>query len=442
MRLYSQPNPPDATFDLERSFGPFLVLRNLSDGDWCLLDGRLRDPENESQPWLGYNAGPLFGIAQQLEAWTGQEQRQQIHRSVTRSIYEQFEEEVAQLAKQTEPIQATLRQSSAVNEVQLRNTVLTIEFHDSNFADQFYQRRFAVGLLFDFDSQKRIRIQTNLAYRERELKILEQQLAQLLDQAAKFKETEIAPPADLDSKYEFHRRLIQAKLSRAAGKTIATDATGFIEQQLASRPSLAHLKTVIVDAKNYGQYREQILAMQQLVYEPARQTPAAEFDLLFESQQPLGIVLLEGDRIVAMNFAGRLALFTDERGVSTDPYLDDPTAYYSMDLTVVPDYRGGLGRLMKCALSLLAIEKGVSAIHGRNRDRLARSMWAINLSLGSHELQHLKDDYPDEGPYRDCIYYRCPLEWKSDQCAKHQLDFNNLSARMASTINGPVPANY
>ena len=109
-----------------------------------------------------------------------------------------------------------------------------------------------------------------------------------------------------------------------------------------------------------------------------------------------------------------------------------------MDLTVAPQFHGGVGRIMKQAQMLLAIENDVSAILGRNRDRLAAGMWAINLSLGSYELQNLKDDYPDGGEFRDCIYYRCPLKWE------HQFkeaDVQRMVDSLAEIISGSSSGN-
>ena len=123
------------------------------------------------------------------------------------------------------------------------------------------------------------------------------------------------------------------------------------------------------------------------------------------------VLVLQRDQIIAMCFAGPLGLFQQERGVNEDPYRDDPDTAYMLDLTVAESHRGRLGALMKQALLKLAMASGVTAIHGRNRDRMAAGMWAINLSLGSYPTQYLVDDYPDQQPFRDCIYYRCPTTW-------------------------------
>ena len=71
---------------------------------------------------------------------------------------------------------------------------------------------------------------------------------------------------------------------------------------------------------------------------------------------------------------------------------------------------------------------------------MARGMWAINMSLGSFELQRLVDDYPDDGLFRDCIYYRCPLEWnawdKWDQTELLGLGPDLVSGSIAAMVNG------
>ena len=169
---------------------------------------------------------------------------------------------------------------------------------------------------------------------------------------------------------------------------------------------------VFLDQKTYPTHRDQILRLQADVYEPARQSTAAEFDQLFESGRPLSILLMVDQQIVAMAFAGPLQLFHHQRGVDDDAYRDDPTVAYVLDLTIAETYRGSLGRLMKQAITMLAQTAGMTAIHGRNRDRMAAGMWAINLSLGSYATQYLVNDYPDQKPFRDCIYYRCPIVWR------------------------------
>ena len=276
--------------------------------------------------------------------------------------------------------------------------------------------------------------QLNFSYRPEEMKLFWQRLnlafANFQNESAFYDSPSIEFRLNDPGQFEFHQALMKAKSTGKLPRDFR--AKKFLETQLAQSKSRRNqsLNIVLLDNKNYAQYRDQILAVQSSVYEPARRTPPEEFDMLFDSENPLAILLLDGSKIAAMVFAGRLGLFTNERGVLTDPFVDDPNVYYSMDLTVMSEFRGGMGHWMKQALVLLAIENGVSAIHGRNRDRLAAGMWAINLSLGSYELQHLVDDYPDDEQHRDCLYYRCPLQWSKVDW-KRVRKFN-----LASMING------
>ncbi len=189
----------------------------------------------------------------------------------------------------------------------------------------------------------------------------------------------------------------------------------FVGDKLRLNHSDKSLEVVLLTAVNYPNYRTRILELQTEVYEPARQSTVEEFDALFASPNPLSILILEDQQIVAAAFAGPIDLFVHQRGVSDDPFLgdkeDSTSVAYMLDLTVAESYRGGLGRLLKRAMTMLAQVSGVTALHGRNRDRFAAGMWAINLSLGSYAINYLADDYPDDKPFRDCIYYRCPAVW-------------------------------
>jgi hypothetical protein len=256
--------------------------------------------------------------------------------------------------------------------------------------------------------------------------------------------SELGRETDHEVLYDFHRRLLELKLRRRL------PGVGEAKSYLADRLAGFGLTLVpaVLNRANYRSFRAQILRIQEEVYEPTRRTPAEEFDVLFDSQNPTAIVLLDGERIAAMAFAGRLSLFTQERGVSSDPFVNDLNTYYSVDLTIAEPFRGGLGLILKQALVLLAMEHGVTAIHGRNRDHFARGMWAINLSLGSYELQHLENDYPDELPHRDCIYYRCPLQWGGSGEARRQnaptIDVENqfqaIMASLPDVIHGRPPS--
>jgi hypothetical protein len=261
----------------------------------------------------------------------------------------------------------------------------------------------------------RLLFQLNLAYRNNILALFWRRFHKLMRAFIDHSEPTMAFPGpselgqetDHEVLYDFHRRLLELKLRRRLPGV--GEAKRFLADRLAGFGQT--LVPAVLDGANYSSFRAQILQIQAEVYEPTRRTPAEEFDMLFDSPNPTALVLLDGVQIAAMAFAGRLSLFTQERGVASDPFVNDRNTYYSVDLTIAEPFRGGLGMILKQALVLLAMEHGVTAIHGRNRDHFARGMWAINLSMGSYELQRLQNDYPDELPHRDCIYYRCPLQW-------------------------------
>ena len=260
----------------------------------------------------------------------------------------------------------------------------------------------------------------NLAYREADVAIFWSQLESALHAtftgsppSSAAVEVDVRSP---DAYYAFHDSLIADKLARL-GATV-DDSSGNEEAVLlrrqAARAAVPRLRPAGPSswtAASHPRYRDRVLALQAEIYEPARQSSAAEFDAVFADENPLAMLILEGDAIVAMAFAGPLNRFRHLRGVSEDPYVDDPAVAYMLDLTVIEPFRGRLGRVG---------EKGDHQTRsGPRRDGDSRSQSsrsrartrAINLSLGSYPTQYLVDDYPDNEPFRDCIYYRCPTQW-------------------------------
>ncbi len=282
---------------------------------------------------------------------------------------------------------------------------------------RFVQHRFQHGLLFYPAGKKTARFRMNLGFRPEQILLFWSQLQSVLESALNddpSAQAEIAVrPRETASYYEFHELFISQKLAWLEGTLSQGEVTttDFLEGQLERLLPEINVEVVLLNKANYADFRARILQLQTEVYEPARQSSADEFDALFETENPLSILLLEENQIVAMAFAGPLEIFRHVRGVGDDPQLHDPTVAYMLDLTVVEQYRGRLGRVLKQAITMLAPARGFTAMHGRNRDHLAAGMWAINLSLGSYSTKYLPDDYPDTKPFRDCIYYRCPTVW-------------------------------
>jgi hypothetical protein len=244
---------------------------------------------------------------------------------------------------------------------------------------------------------------------------------------------------------DFHLQLIDCKLGRPEpdGERRKKRVARFLAEGLAGSKA-AEAELTLVGLDNWPRFRDRVEAMQVAVYEPARRTSRATFEALLASPVHHAMVLELKGEIIAMVFAASLDRFPNERGTLDDPARRRRDVIYVADLTVAPEFRGGLGRIMKQAITLDAVLAGREAFHGRNRDRLAAGMWAINLGLGSYELKHLVDDYPDQEKYRDCIYYRCPLRWEPALAAKVAAEKERLGAegfrqRLFELANGVVP---
>lgn len=450
-----------------KSFGPFLAI----DDENFRFDTQIRDVPI----WLGHVASPMCGVLQQLESWTGEwsEEMQRfkqaylgllertkdslcgqlwlqpfeqpdpkvysaslrypaamIYQYIAVSILDQYADTHRQLSDSIESNAAKLLAASSdllsLTFINGPNFQFGFEFKDEAIYERFVQALPKAGihnkriqsnwdLPNRFPNQpcgnNRCVFQLNFAYRN-QIELFWQRLNLVFenfqDESYEYQTCPLDGVPDNSATHAFQKGLQAAQSNGSAPRKF--EAKRYLETEFERRGLT--LQPVIVTRQNYSDFRERILQMQDEVYEPVRRSPPEEFDMLFEANKPLSIVVLDGEKLAAMSFAGPLSLFTQERGVSDDPFLHDPSVYYSMDLTVAEPYRGGLGMLMKRAVAMLAIDNGVTAIHGRNRDRLAAGMWAINLALGSYELQHLPDDYPDQAEHRDCIYYRCPLKWE------------------------------
>lgn len=336
------------------------------------------------------------------------------------SVIEQFHDAIVDVEQENRERLARLceRHAGKATRPRVQGLSFAFDLDSGDEVGKFVAQRFQHGLLYYPAGAKTARFRMNLGFTPADRELFWSQLEEALDASFAGEEPPASEPIDPQARsaggyYRFHERLIATKLDvmRGGAPPDRQEAVRLLETHLGEALPSKDCEVVSLDRDNYGDYRDRILAMQAKVYEPARQSPPEEFDTVFESDNPLAILVLSGEEIVAMAFAGPLAEYEQMRGVLADPHREDPRVYYSVDLTIAEGYRGGLGRAMKQAMTLLALSSGVTALHGRNRDRLAAGMWAINLSLGAHTTQRLRDDYPDQGPHRDCLYYRCETAW-------------------------------
>ena len=475
--------------DTRQSFGPFVAVQ----GRGYLLDCGTQC----GRPSLGFNASPLFGTAHHQGAWlntsegsknsdrrllktallnlgnrsqadlasrlnpntlariAGTLQRSQptfreiSHAYITLSVLEQYSPQIDFISQS---LQQSLRALAdqfpgTISDFQVNGLQFELEFCNSKDLQRLHADRFDYGLNFEISGPHKARFDLVLGYREPELAMLCLQLERLLQGGQKpgnsLPDTNIIKPDAIEQNYRFAEYMLQSRLSSPQGQNrekARQKTLDFVTSSLKTRHDPTPLVPVILDPQSYAQYREQILEMQTEVYEPARQTSGSEFDAIFESPEPVALLVMAGDQIAGMGLAGPLQLFPETRGNSTDPFRLDPKTLYMVDVTVRETFRGGLGRLIKQSVILLAQQYGFHAVHGRNRDRLARGMWSINLSLGSYELQHLTEDYPDEGEFRDCIYYRCPLAWpiSMPETADASSRYAEMQQQLPFLINGPL----
>lgn len=305
--------------------------------------------------------------------------------------------------------------SELISRPRNKGVCFAFDFIDSEQCQNFIGKRFDFGLLFYPAGTKTARFRFNLSFHENEITFAFKRLRILLEQLQTDKQDKGDSTTSLnyspgipkvDHHFEFHSMLVQAKLG-----TTKVDTHDYLQRQL-ERIGYSDCDVHFPNSKTFSDFREQIIAIQERVYEPARQSPIEEFDRVYEAANQLSIILTIENSIIGMAFAAPLNLFPEISGNLENSSFEDPNAHYMLDLTVDKNYRGGLGRILKQALVLLAIERGVTEIHGRNRDQLARSMWAINLSLGSHTTNYMKDNYKDDEKYRDCFYYRSLTQWE------------------------------
>ncbi len=337
------------------------------------------------------------------------------------SMLDQFSDEIGTIdALVAENLSRLVAQHSRlIGRPRNQGLAFAFDFADAALMQRAVAARFQFGLVFYPAGNRTIRFRLNLAFGDGPIGQLFTQLDSLLTNLSGDTRPMPTEAFDLPSPahhFAFHQRLVQEKLAclRGASTINEKEVLALLQVQIREVGLIDPAISVrLLDRVSFPRYREKILRIQAEVYEPARQTPGEDFDRIFAAERPLAIVVEKSGAIIGMAFAGPLNQFTLVHGVSSDPLREHVDAAYMVDATVMTPYRGGLGRILKQAIVLLAIAKGYRTIHGRNRDRLARGMWAINLSLGSYVTRHLKGDYNDREPFRDCLYYQCPAVWES-----------------------------
>jgi GNAT superfamily N-acetyltransferase len=165
-----------------------------------------------------------------------------------------------------------------------------------------------------------------------------------------------------------------------------------------------------VDKTTWLRFRDQVLALETELYEPARRDSPETLDRIARSPRGASVLAIDGGHVAGWCLGGPLEDFAHVGGVATDAHLGDSDTLYSADTLVAPGFQGhGLGRRLKSAQVDLARSLGYRRLTGRNRVGLAAAMWHINRSLGARTLAIVEGDYNDDLEPNRCIYYEIEL---------------------------------
>ncbi|PIP96193.1 MAG: hypothetical protein COW00_19720 [Bdellovibrio sp. CG12_big_fil_rev_8_21_14_0_65_39_13] len=316
---------------------------------------------------------------------------------------------------------------------------------DKTKLNQYVDKRFQHGMLYYPAGDKTLRFRLNTAYNQQDLEFLFAELDhitnELFNNASEKLPTHVeTAERSSDNVYAWQELILKSKLSDLQGEILPEAELMKQMSKLFGESSSSEL--VFIDKNNFEKFREKIVRMQQLNYEPARQTKIEKFEDAALNPSSICLALIKNDEIEAMSFASPLKINPTERGVKRDPYFNDEGVLYMLDVTVNKEGQGhGLGRQIKYATSLMAQSRGLKRIHGRNRDRLAAPMLSINLSLGGHELFYIHEDYPDNEDYRDVFYYTSPLKWNKTKLNLSQAKTSPITERSLDSqyINEQLP---
>jgi acetylornithine/succinyldiaminopimelate/putrescine aminotransferase len=322
----------------------------------------------------------------------------------------------------------------------LQGLSFAFDICDKEKVASFIGARFDHGLLYYPAGDKTLRFRLNTAFSSKDINFLFERLEQLVKSILGGSEASIVDTADSVERnphnlYEWQELLLDHRLSSLISKSPSQKATWkSIERILTGTSGLEGSEVVRLTKSNFSKYKDDIEAIQKEVYEPMRQTSLDTFEKAVSDDQSVAILILVNDKIEAMAISGTAANFPTERILRRDPAFENKGTLYMVDCTVRQGHQGkGLGRQIKSALNLLAMNEGKQKIVGRNRDRLAGAMLSINLGLGAREELYVPEDYPDFEKHRDVFYYNNELQWQDkdyrlDNALVSPLDSSDLTS--------------
>lgn len=192
------------------------------------------------------------------------------------------------------------------------------------------------------------------------------------------------------------------------------------DQRLASRTPQGYAIRALNGSQSgidVGSLTRQIMALEALIFEPARREPEQRVRLsltLDDAVSHGAFTQDESKRLIGVALGLPLEHISELVGPDSDSMLGLNNTLYSVAISVHPDFRRrGIGRALKQAQLDAARErldddgrKRYAHVSGRNRFGASDAMIALNRSLGATHLRDLDNPYAlDENNVR-AWYYR------------------------------------
>ncbi len=184
------------------------------------------------------------------------------------------------------------------------------------------------------------------------------------------------------------------------------------------RKDVVETRVRSLEASDERELLPQIVALEERVYEPARQDPPEKLAKAF--RDPAGVAIVAEAKVdgawsvVGVSLGVPLERVATVEGPDRDPMLGRKNTLYSLAITIDPRFRGyGLGVTLKqeqirAAGRLRTLDGGRRYRHisGRNRVGDTAQMMRINRMFGAYEVFTLDNQYGEDA---QALYYRLPV---------------------------------
>jgi len=301
--------------------------------------------------------------------------------------------------------------SNFINSPRSNGLAFSFDFNDSTNVTKFVSKRFDYGLLFYPAGSNTLRFRLTTSFTNDDLDFLFNQLDSIAsDVLLNKKERNIVEIERPYEKYIIERKW-QSYISKAKEDNSKNWNKILSDSEKLFNQDYSDFKIVEINKNNFNNFKQEIINIENELYEKSRQTDIEKFELAANQDTSFCFAITnKDDKLIAITFSGLLSLFPNENGIKEDIDFNKKNSLYMLDTSVVKEYQNmSLGKILKYLNYLKAFSNNIKSISGRNRDQYASSMLSVNLSLGAIEQFYLKDDYSDNLEFKDCIYYKYPI---------------------------------